>query len=172
MEFGNQMNGDIVVQCFNFLSSWGELDFSYIMKKWRSGFVELMMYIPTTHTYYIGNISGCPQYLDEVQDPRPNISAMLDDETSYSWTVPDTATQISVTLNKSVYRTCEVFGSEIYGNSLPLGIYRSPFGNSNVSSTMYNSMIVPSIVTGLPDPDDDDYATFSFQCFGTDAQAI
>lgn len=171
MEFGDQTNGDIQVSCQNFISSWQRMDFSYIMKQWKSGMVELMLYIPTTHTYYIGNLSGCPQY--EVGDGyRPNISALLDPDRSYGWSVPETETEFTVTVDGSVYRMQKVVGTEVYGNSLPLGIFAGSRSGQQLSAPMYNSMILPSIVTGIPQVSADEMNEFRFKCFGTDAQAV
>ena len=172
MEFGDETNGDIAVSCSNFLSSWGKLRFSYVMKKWKSGVVEMMMYIPTTHTYYIGNLEGCPQYQAGMNGYRPNISAMMDPERSYRWSGPETATDFAVSLDRSIYRMDEVLGVEVYGNSLPLGIYKEPNAQIQMSASMYNSMILPSLVTEVPDGGTDGIGKFGFQCFGTDAQAV
>ena len=169
MEFGYQGNGDIKVSCENFLSSWGNLRFSYVMKQWKSGLVEMMVYIPSTHTEYIGNLQSCPQYHDG-SDYRHNLDGKLDGEKSYEWTVPGTATEFSVTLDGSIYGMDEILGVEVYGNSLPLGIFKDVDEASNLSGGMYNSMILPSIVTEIPDASPRNQShTFRFQCFGTDA---
>jgi hypothetical protein len=171
MEFGDQTNGDITVSCSNFISSWEDMKFSYIMKQWKSGMVEMMIYLPTTHTYYIGNLSGCPQY-SPGDDYRPNISALIDTAEVESWSVDNTATNFSVSLDGSIYRITQIFGVEACGNSLPLGIYKDTNATHQISSAMYNSMILPSIVTSVPKPILSGMNTFDFQCFGTDAQAV
>ena len=171
MEFGDQTNGDITVSCSNFLSSWNNMRFSYIMKQWKSGIVELMVYIPTTHTYYIGNLSGCPQY-SPGDNYRPNISAMLDNTKTYDWSVSQTATDFSVSLDGTIYRMESVLGAEACGNSLPLGVYKDVTSTNLVSASMYNSMILPTIACDIPEPELSGVNTFGFQCFGTDAQAV
>lgn len=168
MEFGDQTNGDIAVSCGNFLSSWSKAKFSYVMKQWKSGVVELMLYILTTHTYYIGNLSGCPQYRYG-QNYRPNISAMLDPDKTYEWTIPETTTEFTVSMDGSVYRMDDIIGVEACGNSLPLGIYREPDNAFQVSASMYNSMILPTIATEIPDLSSSGMRRFGFKCFGTDA---
>ena len=97
---------------------------------------------------------------------------MLNPDTAYEWTIPATTTGFQVSIDGSVYRMKDILGVEACGNSLPLGIYRDRDDLTQVSATMYNSMILPTIVADIPEISSNGIHTFGFRCFGTDSQAI
>lgn len=147
------------------------------MKNWKSKNKEICIYLPTTNTYYVSHIVGTPGCTNDFYAfKRENA------ENEVSGSVNDTCTTVKLTLDNDHFDIDEIYGIQINGNSLPLGIYAETSKTDDGNSAQYyHSYILPSIVTSAPMTNDktevkpyevDGKICLQFKCFGTDAQAI
>lgn len=135
----------------------------YIYREWLSGIKEFFIYIPSTFTFYTEKLgeNGTTGYSDE--------SKLLTPHTRATW--------IKMVMNKRHFKLSHVFTLEINGQSLPLQIHAD-------QKSYFNDCPQPSIVRSVCMSNDRDnntdciydedtnMFTFSFCCYGTDAQAV
>jgi len=146
------------------------VDCSYIAKCWKSGIIELFIYIPTTRTYYIPHIKYAG-----FCSAQENVPVDVNNRTLKA-NIKDNYTTIEVGILSSYFFIDNIFENTIKGNSLPLKIYRN---NTNyeseegVASHLFHSFIEPSVASdvNLAKADYEFYHT-EYYCFGSDAQAI
>lgn len=67
MIIGNASDDGILAFASNLANNnkWQKIDCSYIAKCWKSGLVDLYIYLPTTYTYYVPHVQGaseCDEY--------------------------------------------------------------------------------------------------------------
>lgn len=128
----------------------------YIYKEWLSGMKELLIYIPTTFTFYNGRLGM------DGSDPHSQ------------------ASYIRIIINKRHFKLRHIYNMQICGQSLPLQISAS----SDPEFPYFNDCPQPSLVRTMPISDqlsantnciydeNTNMFTLYFCCCGTDAQAI
>lgn len=146
------------------------VDYSYIAKCWKSGIIELFIYIPTTHTYYIPHIKYAG--FCSAQD---NVAVAVNNR-MLSANIEDNYTTIDVGILSSYFFFDAIFENTIKGNSLPLRIYRDNVNydaEEGLASHLFHSFIEPSVASDidLTSAKFENYVARYFS-FGSDAQAI
>lgn len=147
---------------------WCRVDgMKYIAKQWKSGVVELYVYLPTTQTYYIPHISGLPCNSSDgiVQVNGQNVEPSIQKNT----------THIKLNVLSSFFEVKHVYENTVKGNSLPLKIYKetSLVPKEGLAAIMYHSYVEPSVARHFDNTKSIfDYYIAEYYCFGSDAQAI
>lgn len=183
MAFGSEIDGDVIVQISNYLDP-ADIQYmeeisnsTYITKRWMSGLTEVFINVPTTRTYYFNNMYGASNCtLDPNQKIyRENLVEFGTAKTYQDGQMSTHATTLQVGLASAEYSIDNLVDVQINGASLPLKIYQDAnTGIFSDSEKMFKSFIEPSILKSfnIKTTDDEGNWLFSFQCFGTDAQAI
>ena len=184
MVFGTYIDGDVLVQAKNFLST-DENDLpinvdiessTYIMKRWMSGITELYINVPTTNTYYLPNQFGASNCKgsDSTTYERKNLIEFGEDISTQDSTISTHYTEVVVGIASSEYSIDNMLDIQVNGNSLPLKIYKDTASSRSTANQMYRSFVEPSVCTryNVRSTNEDGYFTFNFACFGSDAQAI
>ena len=132
VEFGDNYSGGISVLTHNVVTD-GTPDFSYILKRFRSGLSELYMFIDTTNTYYINHISGAGfSTIINRAVMRENLQNVVGADftraeinSGYPTAIDDLKTQISIMFDSTKFESLSnVYECQINGCSLPLRIYK------------------------------------------------
>lgn len=174
----DQPNGPVKANVKNPVHKEDNIRLNYIMKRWMSGYTELYVNLPTTHTYYLNHVLGTPNCTvspDELIERKnlSQLSSLTPQERKLNSKPADNCTHIELLLDAADFTVSELLGAEIHGNSLPLKIYRDNIDQhfDTTSSRLYQSFVLPSVVEDAESLSDGSYK-FKFACFGTDAQAI
>lgn len=175
----DKLDDTIYANTLNTVCNCKNADLNYIMKRWMSGYTELYISLPTTNTYYLNHILGTPNCTVNPNDvlERKNLgqlSTLTADQKKLNGQISANCTHIDLALDKAEYSIDELLEVSIHGNSLPLKIYRDNIDQhyDNVSSRLYQSLVLPSVLEATDFNSQDGYYHFQFACFGTDAQAI
>ena len=142
------------------------LELKYIAKQWRSGIVELYIYLPTTRTFYIPHVKGLCKV--DTGDVAVNNLKLAPE-------VAPNATHIKLSILSTYFKADTIFENTVKGNSLPLKIYKQPERASSEGpvANMYHSYIEPSVASSIDTSKTlFDYYMADYWCFGSDAQAI
>ena len=151
VDFGKGPDGELTVRVDNFLVSSDAADYSYIRKSWYSGVNELMIYLPTTNTYYIAHVDGSPDCIADkaVKFQRENLVQFGDDASTIDSAIAGHQTNITVRVPEALMeRLDDIMNVEINGNSLPLKIYRDDTFKyqEGDAADMFHSTVLPSEV--------------------------
>ena len=164
---GNSSDGNVRAYATNsaVAGKWKSINCSYIAKCWKSGLVELYIYLPTTHTYYIPHIPGASQCIGDSDVVKAN-------NKSLSISVQDNATIIRINVASNCFTIGTMLENTIKPNSLPLQIYKTA-ENVLGAGSLFHTFVCPSIAQEF----DSEYNAFGYYelkyyCFGSDAQAI
>lgn len=183
MAFGSEMDGDVIVQISNYLDP-SDIQYmeeisnsTYIAKRWMSGLTEVFINVPTTRTYYLNNMYGASNCtIDPSQTIyRENLVEFGTAKTNQNGQLSSHVTTLQIGLASAEYSIDNLVDVQINGASLPLKIYQDAnTGIVSDSEKMFKSFIEPSILKSfnIKTTDDEGNWLFTFQCFGTDAQAI
>ena len=184
IQFGEQNDGDIVVQISNYLDdndsdTMEEVSgVTYITKRWMSGITEIYINVPTTRTYYLNNLYGASNcnLAPELEISRKNLDSFGVEKMSQNGILSTHYTTLNIGITSAEYSIKQLLDVQINGMSLPLKIYQdqSQYGGSGLAGKLYSSFIEPSIVKtyNITTTDEEGNFQFEFACFGTDAQAI
>jgi len=139
---------DIVVD--NFLVQEYYPEYKYIVKRYKSGFCELYIYIDSTKTYYISNVTGSGASLVRTSPyMRRNIQIYGKEIATIDSEVDSHKTNIKISLYNDSFTMDAFLGFEIHGNSLPLKIYKAKLDPLNDDGQeiqeMYQSRVLPSV---------------------------
>lgn len=153
----------------------------YIYKKWKSGMKEIVLYVPTTLTYYINNPKGFSNSIynaDAIE--RKNVSF----EITTTNNISDKATKLKIILNNNHFGFINISSIQINGNSLPLKIYKDAVYCQEGRENLFDTVIQPSIIESLPVINSqginnvnkfisiENELVLNFLCYGTDSQSI
>lgn len=153
----------------------------YIYKLWKSGMKEIVLYVPSTLTYYINNPKGFSNSIynaDSIE--RKNVTAGLNTTNIIS----EKATKLRVVLNNNHFGFTNISHIQINGNSLPLKIYKDNIYCQEGRENLFDTVIQPSIVESLPIItsqtinnvnkfiNTENELVLNFLCYGTDSQSI
>lgn len=155
-------------------------DLTYVCKNWNSGMKEILVYVPTTMTYYINNPKGFSnsRYSDAAI-PRKNAKG-----TTTSNVISEKCTHYQLILNNKHFGIKNICMVQINGNSLPLRMYRDDTYCQQNRENLFDTVIQPSVVNSLPVIPNEDvnnisymtdssgYLRINFSIYGTDAQSI
>lgn len=151
-------------------AKWKSVPCNFIAKVWKSGMVDLYVYLQTTNTYYIphmkyaGNCQSSDDFTVKVngRDLKTNIR--------------DNYTTIKLTILDTVFDIDSVFENTIKGNSLPLKVFKLNDDLTDAEeekAKMYHSYVQPSVAMAEEiRPVQYDRYQMMYYCFGSDAQAI
>ena len=182
--FGEQNDGDIVVQISNYLDDKDSnimeevSGVTYITKRWMSGITEIYINVPTTRTYYLNNLYGASNcnLAPELEISRKNLDSFGVEKMTQNGILSTHYTTLNIGITSAEYSIKQLLDVQINGMSLPLKIYQdqSQYGGSGLAGKLYSSFIEPSIVKkyNITTTDEEGNFQFEFACFGTDAQAI
>lgn len=175
--FGSSSDNDIVVKSKGTIDGSSEhtVDFSYILKKSAAGVNELLVYIPTTGTYYLNHNGGtphCAETSDSTQLDRKNFIGIYDHKMTSKMSSHATTFSISVPMSLCTISTTKIISVQANGNSLPLKVYidHEHYDREGEAALMYHSFIEPTIYRGATSSGGN--TVFSFAAFGSDAQAV
>lgn len=171
--YGDNSDGFITAKIKNTItnSKWqGGVKLNYIAKCWKSGIIELFIYIESTKTYYIPRVPGAGY------QPIDGILPMVNGKQLASTSIADNFTAIQLDIDSSYFNIDYVYENTIKGNSLPLGIFKDfDFYDAEGDITeLFRSFVQPSIAGQFGKASstlDTDQSTY-YYCFGSDAQAI
>lgn len=151
-------------------SQWQLVPCDYIAKCWRSGLVELYIYVSTTHTYYIPHVQGAGYCPDSNLSVRANGKLV-------PATVEDNTTSLNLQILTAYFNFEHIYENTVKGNSLPLKVYKDTIDNAprdRDAINMWHSFALPSIASEFDTTKlvDGQMHTTTYYCFGSDAQAI
>lgn len=173
--FGTHTDNTITVKAKGTISSQlVSVNFNYILKKSVAANNELLIYIPTTESYYLGHnqhTPGCTKSANQSM-VRDNLIGIYDKSITSGISVHATKFEIFVPKSLCNIRSNGIINVQANGNSLPLKIYvdHSNYDTDGEAALLYHSFIEPTIYQGASDSDKG--CTLTFSSFGSDAQAI
>ena len=156
----------------------------YVCKFWESGLREIIVYVPTTLTFYMNNPRGFSNSdYSGKSIPRRNVS----DTVAIDNTVPTRYTSLRLLLDNQHFNLRSIVSIQINGTSLPLKMYKDSQYCQGGREGIFDSVVEPSVVRCLPTiatavndtqdnmsafTDGDGMLVLEFAVYGTDAQSI
>ena len=177
IEFGDETTGDITIMLSNFLTSDANAKCSYVIKRYMSGIVEALIYVPTTNTYYIDHVNGipgCTMHSKEIS--RQNLTRFK--VKPFAADITKHYSTFEIGIAASMLSIDTLLGIEANGCSLPLKCYRDKKNLDEGDiylSQHWHSFIAPTEIMTTPDatqPNENGEYKFKFACFGSDAQSV
>lgn len=150
-----------------------DIDCSYIAKCYKSGIVDMYIYLPTTYTYYIPHIPGSTNCIDS--DNQQSVNGR-----QLTTNIHENYTTIRLGILSSYLYINDLYDNVIKGTSLPLKVKKesdsSLLIDENNSSLYFHSFMEPSVAKYVPSVSnisvENDQYQLEYYCFGTDAQSI
>jgi hypothetical protein len=174
-QWGDQDDWDFSLSVSNMFVETPAAPFTYLVRRWMSGFTELFVRVPTTNTYYINHVPSTPNYnigsSKEDSLVAANVTQFGQAKTVFSHDPNQSFTKMSLLVSKSASSIDALLGVQACGNSLPLRIYKETIRENGdwEQAQYFNSYVAPTVMLGRSD-DEDNYV-FDFACFGSDERS-
>ena len=124
-----------------------DIDCSYIVKCYKSGIVDMYIYLPTTYTYYIPHIPGSTNCIDS--DNQQSVNGR-----KLTTNIHENYTTIRLGILSSYLYINDLYDNVIKGTSLPLKVKKesdsSLLIDESDSSLYFHSFMEPSVAKYVP----------------------